>query len=197
MAKDVLSKLAIKANSSHLEKFEQKSGKRAVRTRKGFPLFFSNFIIKIAESLEKSSLLIDCAASETVKYKITKQEGGFHPAMMAHIAALLIASVASSFIQPVASSLINAIPGREVKGAGKGQEGEMLPLLGLPLMIKAVSGKGVTRARKRYNNMDHMEIEITQYFNYEPRFNGIFSKNNLPSLKDEENVMNLNDKQSK
>ena len=27
-------------------------------------------------------------------------------------------------------------------------------------------------------------IEITTYFNYEPRFNGIFSKNNLPRIKD-------------
>ena len=26
-------------------------------------------------------------------------------------------------------------------------------------------------------------IEITNYFNYEPRFNGTFSRNNLPKIK--------------
>ena len=52
----------------------------------------------------------------------------------------------SSLIQPVASSLINVI-------SGKGQEGGVLPLLALPLMIK-VLGKGVRRAEKRCNKMD-------------------------------------------
>ena len=27
-------------------------------------------------------------------------------------------------------------------------------------------------------------IEITNYFNYEPRFNGVYSRNNLPRIKD-------------
>ena len=40
-------------------------------------------------------------------------------------------------------------------------------------------------------------IEITNYFNYEPRFNGVFSRNTLPRIKDEPDVINLNDKKSK
>ena len=40
-------------------------------------------------------------------------------------------------------------------------------------------------------------IEITKYFNYEPRFNGVFLKGNLSRIKDRANVINLNDKQSK
>ena len=39
-------------------------------------------------------------------------------------------------------------------------------------------------------------IEITNNFNYKPRFNGIFSKNNLPRIKDGAFVINLNDKNS-
>ena len=31
-------------------------------------------------------------------------------------------------------------------------------------------------------------IEISNYFNYEPTFNGAFSKNNLPRIKDREYV---------
>ena len=40
-------------------------------------------------------------------------------------------------------------------------------------------------------------IKITNYFNYEPRFNGILSKSNLPRIKDGAYVINLDDKNSK
>ena len=40
-------------------------------------------------------------------------------------------------------------------------------------------------------------IEITNYFEYESRLNGVFSRNNLPKIKDEVCVINLNDKNSK
>ena len=98
-------------------------------------------IIEIVESLEKSSLLID-GGTETVKTEIKKkQEGGFLRAM--------IKTMAASLIQPVASSLINSI-------TGKGQERGFLPLLALSLMIKVLE-KGVRRAGRRYNNMDHID----------------------------------------
>ena len=64
--------------------------------------------------------------------------------MMAPMVASLIAPMASSLIQPVASSLINARTGKGVRTAEKGQEGGILPLLGLPLMFKAISGKDIT-----------------------------------------------------
>ena len=51
----------------------------------------------------------------------------------------------SSLIQLVASSLVNAIAGKGVMRAEKGQEDGFFPLLSLPLMRK-VPGKGVTRA---------------------------------------------------
>ena len=53
-------------------------------------------------------------------------------------------------------------------------------------LIKAMFGKRITRARRGYNNMD-----------YEPRFNGVFSRDNLPKIKDEACVINLDDKESK
>ena len=40
-------------------------------------------------------------------------------------------------------------------------------------------------------------IEITYYFKYEPRCNGVFSTNNLPRIKDGAYVINLDDKNSK
>ena len=40
-------------------------------------------------------------------------------------------------------------------------------------------------------------IKITNYFNYEHRFNGVFSRNNLSRIKDGVYVINLDDKNSK
>ena len=40
-------------------------------------------------------------------------------------------------------------------------------------------------------------IEIVNYFNYEPRFNGAFSRNNVPRIKYGAYVINLDDKNSK
>ena len=40
-------------------------------------------------------------------------------------------------------------------------------------------------------------IDITKYFNDEPRFNGVFLRNNLPRMKDTAYVINLDDKKSK
>ena len=39
------------------------------------------------------------------------------------------------------------------------------------------------------------KMEITKYFIYESRFNGIFSRNNLPRVKDGVYVINLDDKE--
>ena len=128
LVKDVLPNLATKATSSVLDKFERKtSGKGAVRAERGFTLFISNEnmddIIKIVESLERLSQLID-GATETVKHEIKNQEDRFRGAMMAPMAASLIAPMASSLMQPVSSSLASAI-------SGKGQKGGILLLLSL------------------------------------------------------------------
>ena len=42
-----------------------------------------------------------------------------------------------------------------------------------------------------------MQYQDTKYFNYQPRFNGVFSRNNLPIIKDGVYVIHLNDKKVK
>ena len=69
------------------------------------------------------------------KNKKEEQESRFFLPMMEPVAASLIAPLASWLIRPVASSLLNAITGKRVRRAGKGQEGGFLPLLALPLRI--------------------------------------------------------------
>ena len=159
----MLPKLATKATSCVLDKFERKVSEEGVlRAGKGFTLFILNEDmddIKIEESLKQSSLLID-GATETVKSKIKKEECGFLGAMMAPMAASLIAPKASLLMQAVASLLINPISGKGVTRAGKGEEGGIVPLLALPLVINVLgkgvirTGKGMRRAGKGYNDMD-------------------------------------------
>ena len=81
LTKDVLHKLATKATSSVLDKFEKKITEQgAVRAGIGFPSFISNedmdIIIEILESLQKWCLLID-GASETVKHEIKNKKVHF------------------------------------------------------------------------------------------------------------------------
>ena len=95
-------------------------------------------LINIVESLQKSSLLI-VGTSETVKHEIKKKECGFLPAMMAPMAASLIAPLTSSLTKPETSSMISSITKKGVMRAGKGQHDGILPLLALPLMVKAKS----------------------------------------------------------
>ena len=114
--------------------------------------------------------------------------------------------MATSLIRPMAAS-INAISRKIVTRARKRQEGGFFPILALPLLMKAL-GKVFTTAGKDCNNKMHMDknvqishslsnIEITKYFNYIPKFNGVFSKVNLHRIEDGVYLINLDDKQSK
>ena len=44
-----------------------------------------------------------------------------------------------------------------------------------------VLGKGVMKARKGVKRSRRVYNMTTKYFNYEPRFNGVYSKENLTS----------------
>ena len=57
-----------------------------------------------------------------------------------------------------------------------------------------LAGKRIVNTGRGYNNMNHKDnflvplhpfsnIDITNYFNYAPRFNGVYSKVNLPRIK--------------
>ena len=80
---------------------------------------------------------------------------------MTSVAASLIATITSLLIQPVASSLVKGIFGKQVS---ERREGRILLLLAVPLLLKDIFGKGITRvgkgalrAGKGHNNMDHID----------------------------------------
>ena len=59
------------------------------------------------------------------------------------------------------------------------------------LVVKVITGRGVRRAEKGYMDKKILvpfhpltNIEIIKYLNYEPMSNGVFSRNNLPIIKD-------------
>ena len=65
--------------------------------------------------------------------------------------------------------------------------------------------KSVLRAGTVYNNINHSTNILSsgpffkQYrdYGYEPMFNGVYSRDNLPGTKDGSEVINLYDKQNK
>ena len=105
--------------------------------------------------------------TETVKDEVKNQEGGFLGA--------LLAPLATSLVQPVISSVVKGISGRGVRRAGRGYNGYNFLVLHHPI-----------------NN-----IEITNYFNDESRFDNVFSRNNLPRIEDGAYVIILDVKNSK
>ena len=73
-----------------------------------------------------------------------------------------------------------------------------------PVISLAVKGKRSWKSQKRIHEEKVLvlihplsNIEITNYFNYEPRFNDAFSRNDLLRTKDGAYVINLYDKNSK
>ena len=65
-------------------------------------------------------------------------------------------------------------------------------------VVKRISGRGIGRAYMDKNFLVPLHplknIKITNYFNGEPRVNGVFSRNNLPKIKDTAYVINLDHK---
>ena len=69
--------------------------------------------------------------------------------------------------------------------------------LGASLLGNLLTGKGVTaKIRGGEDTIRVLEIltnfEIRKYYQNEPKFNGVDSRNNLPKIKDGACVINLN-----
>ena len=74
----------------------------------------------------------------------------------------------------------------------------------ISLVVKGISGRGVRRAGAGYIDKRFLvplhplsNIKITKYFSYKPRFNCVFSTNNLPRIRDGAYDINLSDRKSK
>ena len=88
-----------------------------------------------------------------------------------------------SFLAPLAASLVQPV---------------------VSSVVKTISGRAVTIARRRYRDKNFLvllhpfsEIETTNCFNNKPRFNGVFSRNNLPRIKNRTYLINIDNKKVK
>ena len=101
----------------------------------------------------------------------------------------MMAPTTASVIMPIASSLIQPVTYNWKRNhMNRKRTRRWISSIISIFFNDESSGK---RSRKSWN------IEITKYFDYELRFNGVFSRDNLPRIKDGVYVINLDDKQSK
>ena len=124
----------------------------------------------------------------SIKLNIKLQPFGFLDALSAKLAGslmkvdvLLVTNVLATLVTMASSSAIDRDFQREMLGKGE---------ISRKNVVK--SRKDVVRARGRYNKMEKKNlfllhflgnIKITKYFNYEYRFNGVCSRENLPRIK--------------
>ena len=110
-----------------------------------------NDIIKIIEALENSGILLK-GGSKTIENETKEQRGGFLSMLLGTLGASLLGNLLTG-----GKGMMRA--GDGVVRAGEGSKKKLnLLLLFHPLTI----------------------IEISEYYANEPRFNGVYSRNNLP-----------------
>ena len=134
-----------------------------------------NDIMKIIQALEDSTILLK-GVTKTIKNEIKEQKGGFLSMLLCTLGASLLGNlwtgkgiVRAGANHPLSSSLKNK-KGKGIVRAGTGKKMEFL-MLPHPLTT----------------------FEIQKYKN-EPRFNGVFSRNNLSKkIKDAAYIINLDE----
>ena len=126
-----------------------------------------NDIVKIIEALENSGILLK-GVSKTIENETKKQTGGFLSMLLGTLGASLLGNLLTG--------------GKGIMRAGDG-------------IVRAGAGKG---RKKTLNSLlpfhPLTNIEISEYYKNELRFNGVYSRNNLPNkIKKGAYVMNLDE----
>ena len=122
-------------------------------------------IIKIIKELENSDILLK-GVSKTIENEIKEQRGGFLSMLLGTLGASLLG---------------NLLTGKGIMRAGDG-------------IVRAGEGS----KKKKLNSLlpfhPLTNIEISEYYKNEPRFNGVYSRNNLPNkIKKGAYVINLDE----
>ena len=127
-------------------------------------------ILKIVKSLEDSNVLLK-GVSETIQHEAKEQRGGFLSMLLGSLGASLLGDILSKGLS--GKGVIRAVEG--TIRAGYGSKRPSLKILTLP-------------AHPLTN------FEIQEYYQNEPRFNGVFSRDNLPNtIKNGAYVINLDE----
>ena len=156
LAKNVLAPLGLTAAMSAIDGSMQRkihgSGVKLIIEQEDM-----NDIMKIIEELENSDILLK-GVSKTIKNQIKEQRGRFLSMLLGTLGASLLG---------------NLLTGKGIMRAGEGK------------------GKGIVRAgegskKKKLNSLlpfhPLTNIEISEYYASESRFNGVYSRDNLPKI---------------
>ena len=174
LAKNVLAPLGLTAAISAIDGSIQKkihgSGVKLIIEQEDM-----KDIIKIIEALENSGILLK-GVTKTIKNETKEQRGGFLSMLLGTLGASLLCYL---------------LTGKGMMRAGEGS------------VVSKAKGEGIVRAgegskKKKLNSLlpfhPLTSIEIHEYYINEPRFNGVYSRNNLPAkIKKGTNVINLDE----
>ena len=165
LAKNVLAPLGLAASMSAIDGSIQKKIHGS-----GVKLIIEqedmNDIMKIIEALENYGIL-SIGVSKTIKNETKEQRGGFLSMLLGTLGAILLGNLLTS-----GKVIVRA--GDEIVRAGSGSKKKNLNSL-LPFHLLT-------------------NIEISEYYKNEPRFNGVYSRNNLPNnIKKGAYVINLDE----
>ena len=126
-----------------------------------------NDIMKILEALENSGILLK-GVTKTIENETKEQKGGFLSMLLGTLGASLLG---------------NLLAGG--KGIVRADEG----------IVRA--GEGVNKKKQKFNLMPFHPLtifEISEYYKNEPRFNSVYSRDNLPkTIKKGAYVINLDE----
>ena len=137
-------------------------------------------MIKIVPALEDSNILLK-RVTKTIKNKIKEQKGGFLNMLLGTLGASLLGKLLAG--KGIARARSGNKKGKRIVRAGSGNK----------------KGKGIVRAGygKEWDFWCCLiltNFEIQKYYRMEPRFNGVYSKNNLPNkIKDGAYIINLDE----
>ena len=174
LAKNVLAPLGLTAAKSTIDGSIQKkihgSGVKLIIEQEDM-----NDITKIIEALENSGILLK-GVSKTIENETKEQKEGFLSMLLGTLGASLLG---------------NLLTGKGIMRAGEGS------------VTSRAKGQGILRAsegskNKKLNSLlpfhTLTNIEISEYYANEPRFNGVYSRNNLPNkIKKRTYVINLDE----
>ena len=123
-------------------------------------------IMKIIKALENSGILLK-EVSKTIKNETKEQRGGFLSILLGTLGASLLGNLLTG--------------GKGIVRAGDG-------------IVRAGSGSKKENLNSLLPFHPLTNIEISEYYKNEPRFNGIYSRNNLPNkIKKGAYVINLDE----
>ena len=132
-------------------------------------------IMKTIEALENSGILLK-GVSKTIENETKEQRGGFLSMLLGTLGASILGNLLTG--------------GKSIMRAGEGS------------VTSRAKGKGIVHAgegsKKKLNSLlpfhPSTNIEISEYYSNEPRFNGVYSRNNLPNkIKKGAYIINLDE----